>query len=76
MNRTQEATVNNFYDASHDQLKQHLHAYLIAYNFAKRLQAIKGKTLWQLILNQWIIYPQYFTIHPDHILLRLNSSLI
>jgi transposase InsO family protein len=36
MNRTlKEATVNTFYYASHDDLKKHLHAYLMAYNFAK-----------------------------------------
>ncbi|ETZ07022.1 hypothetical protein P618_200793 [Holospora obtusa F1] len=69
MNKTlKEAPVNNFDYASHDQLKQHLHAYLMAY-FTKKLQAIKGKTPWQLILNQWIIYPQYFTINPNQLLI-------
>jgi transposase-like protein len=61
MNRTlKEATVSSFHYASHDELKQHLHAYLMAYNFAKRLKAIKGKTPWQFILNQWTIHPEYF----------------
>ena len=33
MNRTlKEATVNNFHYTSHDELKRHLHAYLMAYN--------------------------------------------
>jgi transposase InsO family protein len=46
MNRTlKEATVNSFHYASHDELKQHLHAYLMAYKFVKRLKAIKGKLL-------------------------------
>ena len=36
INRTlKEATVNNFHHASHDKLKQYLHAYLMTYNFAK-----------------------------------------
>lgn len=53
MNRTlKEATVKSFYYASHDELKQHLHAYLMAYNFAKRLKAIKGQTPWQFILKR------------------------
>jgi transposase InsO family protein len=53
MNRTlKEATVNTFYYASHDELKRHLHAYLMAYNFAKRLKAIKGNTPWHFVLNQ------------------------
>lgn len=73
MNRTlKEATVNNFYYASHDELKQHLHAYLMAYNFAKRLKAIKGNSPWQFILNQWTIHPEYFSINPNHFLVGLN----
>ena len=44
MNRTlKEATVNTFTYANHKELKEHLHAYLMAYNFAKRLKAIKEK---------------------------------
>ena len=74
MNRTlKEATVNNFYYASHDELKQHLHAYLMAYNFAKRLKAIKGNSPWQFILNQWTIHPEYFSINPNHFLVGLNT---
>ncbi|MBL3284838.1 IS481 family transposase domain protein [Rickettsiales endosymbiont of Paramecium tredecaurelia] len=73
-NRTlKEATVNNFHYVSHDELKQHLHAYLMAYNFAKRLKAIKGKTPWQFILNHWTIHPEYFILNPNHFLLGLNS---
>ncbi len=42
MNRTlKEATVKTFYYPSHQQLKEHLHDYLMAYNFAKRLKATK-----------------------------------
>ena len=74
MNRTlKDATVNKFYYASHDQLKQHLHAFLMVYNFAKRLKAIKGYTPWQFILNHWTINPKYFIINPNHFLLGLNS---
>ena len=74
MNRTlKEATVNSFHYASHDELKQHLHAYLMAYNFAKRLKAIKGKTPWQFILNQWTIHPEYFILDPNQFLVGLNN---
>lgn len=73
MNRTlKDATVNKFYYASHDQLKRHLHAFLMVYNFAKRLKAIKGYTPWQFIFNHWTIRPLYFIIHPNHFLLGLN----
>lgn len=73
MNRTlKDATVNAFHYTTHDQLKEHLHAYLMAYNFAKRLKAIKGKTPWQFILNQWTIHQDYFIINPNHFLPGLN----
>jgi len=74
MNRTlKEATVNNFHYASHDELKHHLHDYLMAYNFAKRLKAIKGKTPWQFVLNQWTIQPEYFILNPNLFLVGLNN---
>ena len=73
MNRTlKDVTVNTFTYATHDQLKEHLHAYLMAYNFAKRLKSIKGKSPWQFILNQWTIHPEYFIFNPNHFLLGLN----
>ena len=73
MNRTlKDATVKTFYYATHQQLKEHLYAYLMAYNFAKRLKAIKGHTPWQFILNQWTINPEYFIFNPNHFLLGLN----
>ena len=75
MDRTlKEATVNSFYYSSHDELKQHLHSYLMAYNFAKRLKAIKGNTPWQFILNQWTKNPEYFILNPNHFLVGLNNT--
>jgi hypothetical protein len=50
----------------------YLHAYLMAYNFAKRLKSIKGKSPWQFILNQWTIHPEYFIFNPNRFLLGLN----
>ncbi|PPE05626.1 hypothetical protein HCUR_00192 [Holospora curviuscula] len=47
----------------------------MAYTFAKRLKAIKGKTPWQFILNQWTIHPEYFTINPNHFLAGLNNCI-
>jgi hypothetical protein len=37
-----EATVKRYCYQSHDHLKRHLHAFLMAYNFAKRLKTLKG----------------------------------
>ena len=45
MNRTlKEATVKRYHYDSHDELKGHLQAFLMAYNFAKRLKTLKGFT--------------------------------
>jgi hypothetical protein len=55
-----------------EQLKKHLHDYLMAYNFAKRLKVIKGKTPWQFILDQWTKHPEYFDLNPSQFLLALN----
>ena len=43
MNRTlKEATVRKYHYQTHQHLKQHLHAFLNAYNFAKKLKALKA----------------------------------
>jgi hypothetical protein len=50
MNRTiKEATVKRYYYQSHDHLKQHLHTFLTAYNFAKHLKTLKGLTPYEYI---------------------------
>jgi transposase InsO family protein len=43
MNRTlKHATVKTYDNETHDHLKAHLQAFLMAYNFAKRLKTLKG----------------------------------
>jgi hypothetical protein len=50
MNRTlKEATVQRYHYGTHAQLKAHLHAFLIAYNFAKRLKTLRGLTPYEHI---------------------------
>jgi transposase InsO family protein len=45
MNRTlKEATVKKYYNQTYQHLKEHIHAFLLAYNFAKRLKTLKGLT--------------------------------
>ena len=74
LNRTlKEATVHTFNYSNHKELKRHLHSYLMAYNFAKRLKSLKGKTPWQFILDDWEKHPDYFNSNPNHFLLGLNS---
>jgi hypothetical protein len=45
MNRTlKEATVKRCRYETHDQLREHLQTFLMAYNFAKRLKTLQGLT--------------------------------
>lgn len=61
MNRTlKEATVNTYYYATRNELETHLEAFLYAYNFAKRLKALHGKTPWQFIIQEYKIRPELF----------------
>lgn len=74
MNRTlKEATVKRFYYDTHDQLKQHLAAFVNAYNFAKRLKTLKGLTPYEFIIKVWKSEPERFNINPYHHKLGLNS---
>jgi hypothetical protein len=64
MNRTiKETTVQSDYYSNHQQLKRHLNDFLLAYNFARRLKALRGKTPWQFLEQQWQKNPQLF--HPN-----------
>jgi hypothetical protein len=45
----------------------------MAYNFAKRLKSLKGKTPWQFILDDWEKHPGYFNSNPNQFLLGLNN---
>jgi transposase InsO family protein len=74
MNRTiKDATVKRYYYQSHDHLKQHLHTFLMAYNFAKHLKTLKGLTPYEYICKIWTAQPGRFTINPAQHSVGLNS---
>lgn len=74
MNRTlKEATVKRYYYQSHDELKKHLHTFLMAYNFAKRLKTLKGLTAYEYICKVWTKEPERFKINPLHYIVGLNT---
>jgi transposase InsO family protein len=74
MNRTlKEATVSKYYYQTHQHLKAHLHAFQMAYNFAKRLKTLKGLTPYEYICQCWHKEPERFTVNPCHHTLGLNS---
>jgi Integrase core domain len=74
MNRTlKEATVKKYHYQSHQHLKEHLQAFLRAYNFAKRLKTLKGLTPSEYICQWWQKEPERFTMNPYHHTLGLNT---
>ncbi len=74
MNRTlKEATVRRYHYETHDKLRAHLKTFLDAYNFAKRLKTLKGRTVFEFITEKWASEPQRFKRHPDHLMTGLHS---
>jgi transposase InsO family protein len=74
MNRTlKDATVKKYHYQTHHHLKLHLQAFLMAYNFAKRLKTLKGLTPYEYICQCWQKDPERFTINPYRHTLGLNT---
>ena len=74
MNRTlKEATVYRYYYDTHQQLRDHLATFLMAYNFAKRLKTLKGLTPYEFICQQWQKQPERFIHDPSHHTLGLYT---
>jgi len=74
MNLTlKEATVRRYYYDSHDQLRQHLAAFLDAYNFATRLKTLKGLTPFESICKAWTNKPDRFKHEPIQLTSGLHS---
>jgi transposase InsO family protein len=74
MNRTlKDATVKKYYYQTHEQLKEHMQTFLMAYNFARRLKTLKGLTPYEYICKIWTNEPERFTINPFQHTVGLNS---
>ena len=74
MNRTlKEATVRRYHYDSHQQLEDHLAAFLDAYNFAKRLKTLRGLTPYEAICKIWAEQPERFKLDPIHLTSGLNT---
>ena len=74
MNRTiKEATVKKYYYKTHDNLKEHLQAFIDAYNFGKRLKALKGLTVFDYINKCWHQEPDRFVKNPVHLFAGLYT---
>jgi transposase InsO family protein len=74
MNRTlKEATVYRYYYDTHQQLQEHLHTFLLAYNLAKRLKTLRGLTPYEYVCQQWQTQPDLFLHDPFHHTLGLYT---
>ena len=73
MNKTiKEATVHRYYYESQPPLREHLLAFIDAYNFAKRLKTLHGLTPWEFVIKSWTLCPELFKIRADSYKLGLN----
>ena len=73
MNRTiKDATVRRYHYESHDQLRQHLADFVMAYNFGRRLKTLKGLTPYEYICKRWTLEPERFRLDPLHQMPGLN----
>lgn len=74
MNRTiKDATVKRYHYETHEQLREHLAQFLIAYNFAKRLKMLSGLTPYEYIGKCWQKEPERFRLNPHHHTVGLNT---
>ena len=67
MNRTLKgATIRRYHYDTHDQLRAHLHAFVQADNFAKRLKMLCGFTPYEAIVKCSTNEPNRFILNPNH----------
>jgi hypothetical protein len=59
--------------ARHDQLRDHLAAFLDAYNFARRLKTLRGLTPYEATCRAWADDPSRFRYDPTHLTSGLNT---
>src|SRR3954470_21518581 len=73
MNRTiEEATVQRFDYATHDQLRTYLADFVAAYDFGRRLKTLTGLTPYAFICKRWTREPERFRLDPLHQMPGLN----
>lgn len=66
-------TVKTFHYVSIQELRRHVGDWLIAYNFAKQLKALKFRTPYEAIEELWKSKPDAFIVNPNHHMPGPNS---
>lgn len=74
MNRTiKDATVKRYHYDSHDHLRSHLADFITAYNYARRLKTLKGRTPYEYIYKIWTVEPERLKLDPIRQMPGLNT---
>jgi len=74
MNRTlKEATIKAYHYDTVAELKRHLQDFLMAYNFAKKLKALRFRSPYEKICDDWNTDPSAFHTDPSHFIVGLNN---
>ena len=68
-----DATVRAFHYASIEDLRRHVRDWLLAYNYAKQLKALRFRTPLQALKAVSIEKPELFTRQPIQDMLGLNT---
>ena len=68
-----EATVRSFHSASLIDLRRHVRDWLLAYNYAKQLKALRFKTPFEAIRQIATQKPELFVRQPSHHMRGLNT---
>jgi len=77
MNRTiKDYTVKKYYYDTKKQLAEHLHDFLMAYNFSKKLKSLHFLTPYEKIIKTWDKNKNLFKSNPHHYLMGLNTYII
>ena len=68
-----DATVKSFHYASIHDLRRHVRDWLLAYNYAKQLKALRFKTPFEAIRQISKTKPEIFRRSPSHDMMRPNT---
>lgn len=69
MNRMiKDATIKAFHYPDFGALKAHVLVFVMAYNFARHLEALRWRTPVNVIREAWTKNPERFTINPHHLI--------
>ena len=75
LNRTlKEATVRRYHYQTTAELNEHLQAFVLAYNHAKRPKTLRGLMPHECVCVQWQKYPPVFAQNPTQLTLGLYTQ--